>query len=168
MSIRFSYRITPNTYGKNAAKAANMTPQLMTRIVREGIEITRSEVAPRAPVGWSGVLRAGYQTEVIRPNTSNPRAALVNPVLYHDPVDKGRKPGKQPPIEALIPWVGSKLGIPPGPQRQSVAFLVARKIGQKGTEPVDMVKEGWEQARQELSPLLKQAGLRLVKIIADG
>ena len=165
--LRFDFRITPNTYGKNAAKAADVTPAQMTRLVREGIEITRSEVVPRTPVGWSAALRNGYQVEVQRAGTKTPRAALVNPVLYHDIRDQGRKPGKRPPVDALIPWVGSKLGVPPGPERRQVAFLIARKIGQKGYPGANMVGEGWAAARPQIQPLLKQVGLRLVKILAE-
>lgn len=166
--IKFSYRLIPDTYGKNVEKAAKITPLQLTKVVAESIEVARSHVVPKAPVGWSGQLRAGYQTEVTRRNTAKPRAALLNPTLYHDVVEDGRQPGRRPPVEALIPWVGSKLGIPPGPERRAVAFLVARKIGASGTKPQRMVEEGWDTARKQIQPKLKEAGLRIVKTIEKG
>lgn len=45
----------------------------------------------------------------------------------------GRKPGTAPPVSALIPWVTAKLGVG-GSQARSVAFAVAQKIKNEGTE----------------------------------
>jgi len=45
----------------------------------------------------------------------------------------GRKPGKMPPVSALLPWVNAKLGIT-GKEALSVAFAVATKIKNEGTE----------------------------------
>jgi len=44
----------------------------------------------------------------------------------------GRKPGKMPPVSALLPWVNAKLGIS-GKEALSVAFAVATKIKNEGT-----------------------------------
>jgi len=41
-------------------------------------------------------------------------------------VDSGRRPGKQPPISAIKPWLAIK-GIP-----ESAAFPIARAIGERG------------------------------------
>lgn len=165
--FKFSYRLLPDTYGKHVAKAATLPPLMLTRIVTEAMETARSEIAPRAPVGWSAALRTAYQVSVTRAGTKKPRGALTNPILYHDIVEEGRKPGRRPPVEALIPWVGSKLGVPPA-ERPAVAFLVARKIGAAGTEGAHMVEEGWAVARKKINPMLKDAGLRLVKTIEKG
>jgi len=45
---------------------------------------------------------------------------------YGDFVDKGRRPGKQPPISAIKPWLQIK-GIP-----EKFAFPIARNIGKNG------------------------------------
>ncbi len=47
-------------------------------------------------------------------------------------VDRGRAPGKRPPIEAIIGWVKRKLGVSEDKAR-GIAFVVARKIGNEGT-----------------------------------
>lgn len=44
----------------------------------------------------------------------------------------GRKPGKMPPVSALLPWVNAKFGIG-GKEALSIAFAVATKIKNKGT-----------------------------------
>lgn len=45
----------------------------------------------------------------------------------------GRAPGKFPPMDVIRGWVRRKLGIPEE-EVDSVAFLVARKIAEKGTD----------------------------------
>ena len=60
-------------------------------------------------------------------------------------VDKGRRPGKQPPIKNIIAWCKSK-GIP-----KTAAFPIARKIGERGLKGTNF-----------LSPLRK-----LETLIAD-
>jgi len=44
----------------------------------------------------------------------------------------GRKPGKMPPVSALIPWVNAKLGIG-GKEAIAIAWAVATKIKNEGT-----------------------------------
>ena len=50
--------------------------------------------------------------------------------LYY--LDHGRGPGKFPPVDNIIAWVRSKLGIEDSEAKQ-VAFLVGRKISKEGT-----------------------------------
>lgn len=45
----------------------------------------------------------------------------------------GRKPGKQPPLEAILGWV-QKRGLATDISERSLAFLIARKIGRVGTD----------------------------------
>lgn len=161
-SIR--YKIVPGKFGAAAADAAATSKAGMNALVSRAIHDGRSNIVKRSPVGHSGALRGGYQTEIRRRGTKHPIGVIANPIIYHDAVEEGRAAGKPPPTAALIPWVGSKLGIPPGPERRSVAFLVARKIGATGTDPQRMVEEGWEQTRQTLKGELKALGLRIVKV----
>jgi hypothetical protein len=44
----------------------------------------------------------------------------------------GRKPGKAPPISALMPWVTAKFGVS-GNEAKGIAFAVANKIKNEGT-----------------------------------
>ena len=54
----------------------------------------------------------------------------------------GRRAGKQPPIQAIEKWLKSK-GISPIEKNMTtstLAFLIARKIGEKGTDPARHLK----------------------------
>lgn len=156
------YRLLPGTAGKKMVDASVQSTVGMNALIREITERGRTNIVKRTPVGHSGILRGGYGTEIRRAGTKSPIGVIANPILYHDAVEEGRNAGRPPPTAALIPWVGSKLGVPPGPQRESVAFLVARKIGQTGTQPQEMVEKGWDATRDEIKPRLKKLGLRIV------
>lgn len=162
MADAIRYRILPGTTGDKLKKVADLGPARATALVYEICERGRANIVERQAVGHTGALRGGYSVEVRRRGTTSPIGIIANPIIYHDPADEGRKPGRRPPVEALIPWVGSKLGIPPGPERRSVAFLIARKIGAKGTTGPHAVEEGWKETRAEIKPMLKEYGLRMI------
>lgn len=56
---------------------------------------------------------------------------LGNDYIYY--LDQGRKPGRFPPVQNMIDWVNSKLGIS-GKEGNAVAFLVGRKLANEGSE----------------------------------
>ena len=73
-------------------------------------------------------------------------------------VINGRKPGKMPPIADIMPWVAKKLGAS-GTALRSVAFLVARKIGRKGTKPNDFVTPIVKENQRTWSDILTKAAM---------
>ena len=59
---------------------------------------------------------------------------------YFNFIDEGRKPGKPPPVKAILPWIQAK-GIrftSNGKMisQESTAFIIARSIGIKGIKPL--------------------------------
>lgn len=51
---------------------------------------------------------------------------------YSEWLAKGRKPGKAPPVSALVPWVQAKFGIS-GREGLGIAFAISKKIAKEGT-----------------------------------
>jgi len=49
-------------------------------------------------------------------------------------LEHGRKAGKYPPIKAIRQWIDDKGIIPDGISKNSLAFLIARKIATEGTK----------------------------------
>lgn len=62
-------------------------------------------------------------------------------------IDKGRRPGRFPPVNIIRDWVRSKLGISEERENNSVAFLVGRKIANEGTNIYQNQSRGIELDR---------------------
>lgn len=81
---------------------------------------------------------------------------------YLEIVDKGRKPGKQPPTKALDKWVVRR-GIAPRTKngkfisRDSIKFLIARSIGKNGIKGINVVKKTIDEIYSNKEKLLVKA-----------
>lgn len=58
----------------------------------------------------------------------------ISYLFYGKYIDEGRRPGKQPPLQAIKEWTRLK-GIP-----ESAAFPIARKIGQEGYRGINFTE----------------------------
>ena len=78
-------------------------------------------------------------------------------------VENGRGPGKFPPIDKILEWIRVKPVIPYSdsrgrlPTEEQLAFLIARKISEQGTEPKHVLAETVEELNREYLPRLKQS-----------
>ena len=75
-------------------------------------------------------------------------------------VDRGRSPGRQPPLSAIQAWVRVK-GLTP-----NAAFAIARKIGEFGTSPTHFASEAIEQADKELGDKIEKEVFPIIHEIA--
>lgn len=57
-------------------------------------------------------------------------------------VDQGRRAGKRPPISAILQWIDDKRIVPTDISKPSLAFLIARKIGNEGWKPKNTYPNG--------------------------
>jgi len=64
-------------------------------------------------------------------------------------VEFGRGPGKMPPIDVLTRWVELKLKIK-GKAAKAVAFMIARKIGKRGTKAQPFLRPAFERTKKRL------------------
>lgn len=108
------------------------------------------QAAPRGVSRGGGGLAGSIFTE-LRGTPARRQAIVASSVFYAPIVEVGRRPGKRPPIEAIRLWVVRKLGVSPA-QARSVAFLVARKIGRRGTDGAHM----FQRAATALVPVAQQ------------
>ena len=112
------------------------------------LSVLEQAVTVRTPVGVSGAagLRGAWSQQV----SGTPAlqvGELHNPLDYAWAVEAGRKKGSMPPpnSESLLLWVTRKLGVT-GKEAKSLAFVIARAIGRKGTKGFFMLRDGWAQA----------------------
>jgi len=74
---------------------------------------------------------------------------VTHGVPYGDVVEVGRRPGRMPPASALELWVVRKLGLS-GEEATSVAWLIARSIGKKGTKGAHMFKKAFDEGSRRV------------------
>jgi hypothetical protein len=94
---------------------------------------------------------------------------------YADVVEEGRKPNsKRPPVSAILNWMSVKkirsrsasgrfVRTNTEEAKRQIAFLIARKIGKYGTEPVHYFKEAieaemesnWEKYNEEITKYIQ-------------
>ena len=78
-------------------------------------------------------------------------------------VENGRKAGKFPPIDKILEWIRVKPVIPYTdsrgrlPTEEQLAFLIARKIAEQGTEPKHVLAETITELNNYYLPILKQS-----------
>jgi hypothetical protein len=104
-----------------------------------------SEIVQRTPagVGGSAGLRGSIAADAPKVSMTGASVAVGSPLEYAEPVEYGRKPGKQPPVEPLALWARRKLGIPKE-EADGVGFAIARRIALKGTDGAFMFRDAWK------------------------
>jgi hypothetical protein len=121
------------------------------------------EGAPHGISSGGGGLRGSIFSEV-RGVPARREALIASSVFYAPIVEVGRHPGRYPPIGPIQLWVTRKLQVPPG-EAASVAFLVSRKIGLRGTQGAHM----FERAMTQLEPIaqrrFQELGDRIVQLL---
>jgi hypothetical protein len=81
---------------------------------------------------FTGDLRRSWEGRAISTGTSL-LAAVGSPLEYAPYVEEGRKPGRQPPPDAIEAWVARRGG------SSGAAFMLARSIAARGTQPKRML-----------------------------
>lgn len=91
--------------------------------------------------------------------------ATISGANYTYWMEHGRKPGKFPPRNAILKWINDKGIIAEGISRNSLAFLIARKIANEGTRiRPGIVSDVITQARiQELYDKIGQVFINEVR-----
>jgi hypothetical protein len=153
--------------------------------VEMALTVLESEVRERAPDGASGGLKSSIKHRAFDDPT-NPLIGEVyvdsesGADKYAVFVELGRGPGKMPPISALLPWVRRKLkaevmaeaanrtrpkknGKPRKPTKdrvemteRSIAFRIARVIGEEGTEATHFMELGFAAAEKEAQEIIER------------
>ena len=78
-------------------------------------------------------------------------------------VENGRKPGRFPPIDKILEWIRIKPVTPYSdnrgrlPTEEQLAFLIARKIAEQGTEGRNVLFETVDELNRYYLPLLQKA-----------
>ena len=122
----------------------------METAMMSSMAVLEAEIAGQTPVN-TGALAGSINHDVDGQN-GQLIGTVGTAISYGEPVEFGRAAGKWPPIDAIELWVRRKLGIG-GNEARSVAFLVARKIGQQGTDGAAMFEKGFDAGKPSVEKL---------------
>jgi len=135
-----------------AAELEGVTPFVNAEVLDAmdaSLSIWKTYAADETPVS-SGAARQSIES-VIHGQPPNFHGEVVMGVKYGLPLERGRRPGKWPPRDAIALWVRRKLGVPED-KVQQVAFLIQRAIGQRGTKGAAMFYKAYERG---YSPIMR-------------
>lgn len=88
-------------------------------------------------------------------------------------IENGRKPGKRPPIEAIENWINIKPIVPDArsgrvPTTKQLAFLIARSIGENGTQGHHLLKETLDDSEALITAIKQEIAKEIKTFIEDG
>lgn len=137
--------VTSKNTGFGDALNLRMKQLVEAKLVLEGNEVleeTRRVLRMLNPKGHAtGDLENKYLgVSVVKPNKQGLLSIRVGAVkegqrmLYAEVLEVGRQPGKMPPVDVIKGWIQIKqVPLPQGISLDQFAFIIARKIGKKGT-----------------------------------
>lgn len=143
--------------------------RLWEPVVREAmgqsLHAADNAISGLIPVAFGELLEA--QSREIQGGGMSLRGIVFNPKRYALPVEFGRKPGRMPPVSAIERWVQIK-GIASGKDVRSIAYLIARAIGRRGTRAVKMYQRGAKQAQGQIGRIWQAALDKMAKRLGGG
>lgn len=74
---------------------------------------------------------------------------------YLEFVDRGRKPGKMPPIGDIQKWVIQKPVKFIGKTDSQTAFIIAKSIGKKGIVPTNIIQKSIDKVISNIENIIK-------------
>lgn len=88
---------------------------------------------------------------------------LLDIAGYWKYIESGRKPGKFPPVNAILEWIKVKPVLPRPmkngklPTDKQLAFLISRKIAEEGIEPKPILAETLEEVNERYEKIFNDA-----------
>lgn len=146
------------------AEKLGVAPEVINRemltAVQASLDAFEQAVVVETPVN-TGHLR-GSINSVVYGSPPDFFGVVSSPILYASPVEYGRKPGRQPPVDAIAYWVRRK-NLVPDDQVESVAYLIARHIGRYGTKGAHMFEKGFNNALPAVERLWDDVSDKIVE-----
>lgn len=167
MKIEINYNLT------ELRELAKRFPVTTRREIEAVLDLVvrrlEKEVVEKTPRGVSaeGGLAGGVFGEVVMLGEQF-KGIVGDPVPYGEVIEKGRRPGRRrPPIEPLIPWVRSKLGVSDEKEARGIAYVIAKRIGASGFKSIpkgaQMFQKAWDKNESWVQGQLRTLPERIVQ-----
>lgn len=153
ISVEVKYK---GTLPRMTAKATRIYEEEITRGIETVLMWLWRKVIEKIPV-HTAALRGSVKTE-IRGKGIGMRGVVGTPAKYALPVERGRKPGKFPNLDAIRLWVNQKLGV----TDEKAVYLIGRKIQQLGIPAVEMFERTAKEENAAVQRIMDQANVRVM------
>lgn len=118
--------------------------------VRETVSELRTQTIQSGAIASFSFLRS---IEKVYERQGAIQAWRIGSALPYAPfVNYGRKPGKRPPVDAIVKWVALKPVDTGGKDIRQVAFAIAAAIGKRGVKP----KLFFERTVEAMTPRIEE------------
>lgn len=146
------------------ANAPAMVLDELATAMNSAVAYLARESAENTPTA-AGTLRSGWITSVdVLAAADQVVGRVTNPLPYALPVELGTKP-HFPPLAPLINWVEQKLHLA-GPEAESAARGIQRKIGRYGSPGMGMAHYALADGRATVQAEFAEAAQRIRNRIA--
>ena len=135
------------------------------KAMTEAMNILETEVAQNTPVGVGGVLQGGIRGTV--QTHLRGVVGVEGPASkYGDVIERGRRPGRWPPRDAIELWV-KRIIKPEAKKLKSMAFLVQRKVGKIGFKSKFMFRDAERKLKVRVINMFKIATKRIERRLSN-
>lgn len=84
------------------------------------------------------------------------------PTIYAYYVEFGRRAGKWPPFRFIYEWVRVRHMAADDEQAKSIAFLIQRSIGKKGTKPHPFLRPAFEKNKRLYEQVIRKGAAKVM------
>ena len=84
------------------------------------------------------------------------------PTIYAYYVEFGRRAGKWPPFRFIYEWVRVRHMAADDEQARSIAFLIQRSIGKKGTKPHPFLRPAFEKNKRLYEQVIRKGAAKIM------
>lgn len=160
MNVSENIRFTGANLDAAFARVPEVAAHELLAAMAEADSLLEREVKDLMPTA-SGVSRASvFSREQALPGGVIGMVGSAMPQIVY--VELGTKP-HFPPLAPLEDWVRVKFGFGDDKKVAKVAYLIARKIAQRGTLGVGMFHRTWAKQRPQVEMIFRRATERIVK-----
>jgi hypothetical protein len=160
-------RLSINTTGALLqGQAGAVIQRNLDGLVDEATMFLTAEVKKRTPQGVSGAqggLLGSIIGEVFNKGTALVKGLVMTANKYAEVIEKGRRPGKGVPHDALLDWIRVKLGITDPKELERVNYLIRWKIYQKGFAGAHMFEKALTENTAILEAMATRRGMMITQ-----
>lgn len=151
-------------------KAPDIVQKNLEEAITRATNLLHNEVLNRTPqgaLGAQGGLINSIKGDVLLKGTPMVKGVIVTKHPYAEVIEKGRRPGKGIPVNALIPWLIGKLKITDEKELARANFLIRRKIKAQGFKGAHMFEKALNENYNKVEAIFRDAGFNIAKELSE-